>query len=178
MNVSASAPAGAPTANTAPAAGSAHSSAAASGTDAARQRLALAQAALLSALVAGTPVPQGFDPARVRLQTRALADKRASVTAKVAPELPRILGDGFRPSFIRYAQVNPSAGGARRDALSFARARLRAAESSGDPAGDLTRQQRCELTAWVRERTGPAPRPRGRLRRLAAAARARASVLG
>src|SRR5690606_562173 len=57
---------------------------------AARQRLALAQTALLSALVAGTPAPEGFDRVRVGVQARALAAKRADVVAKVAPELPAL----------------------------------------------------------------------------------------
>lgn len=61
-------------------------------TDPARQRLALAETSLLSALVAGTPVPEGFDRRRLRVQSRALSVKRAGVVAKVAPELPEILG--------------------------------------------------------------------------------------
>lgn len=56
--------------------------------DARRQRVALAQAALLSSLVAGTPAPEGFDRVRLGVQARALAAKRADVVAKVAPELP------------------------------------------------------------------------------------------
>jgi hypothetical protein len=56
-----------------------------SSTDAARGRLACAQTALLSALVAGVPVPEGFDPARVAVQSRELLAKRAAVVAKVAP---------------------------------------------------------------------------------------------
>lgn len=64
--------------------------------DATRQRLALSQAALLSSLVAGTPVPEGFDRVRLGVQARALAAKRADVVAKVAPELPEILADGYR----------------------------------------------------------------------------------
>ncbi|MGW7190372.1 DUF692 domain-containing protein, partial [Streptomyces sp. NPDC054838] len=42
-------------------------------TDGVRIRLGLRQAALLSALVAGTPVPEGFDRQRIRVQARALA---------------------------------------------------------------------------------------------------------
>ncbi|MBK3647786.1 DUF692 domain-containing protein, partial [Streptomyces sp. MBT33] len=62
-------------------------------TEPARQRLALAQTALLSALVAGTPVPEGFDGVRLGVQARALAGKRADVVAKIASELPVILGE-------------------------------------------------------------------------------------
>jgi hypothetical protein len=82
----------------------------------ARQRLALAQTALLSALMAGTPVPEGFDRGRVRVQSRALAAKRCDVVAKIAPELPRILGAGYRTAFLAYALGRPMCAGYRRDA--------------------------------------------------------------
>ncbi|EDY61471.2 conserved hypothetical protein, partial [Streptomyces sviceus ATCC 29083] len=80
-------------------------------TESARQRVALAQTALLSALVAGTPVPEGFDRVRLGVQARALAGKRADVVAKVAPELPVILGAGYRPAFLAYAQGAPMTDG-------------------------------------------------------------------
>ncbi|MFD8233795.1 DUF692 domain-containing protein [Streptomyces sp. NPDC059696] len=130
------------------------------GDGAARQRLGLAQAALLSALVAGTPVPEGFDRVRLGVQARALAGKRADVVAKVAPELPVILGDGYRTAFLGYAQTHPMTAGYRRDALSFAEYLL----AAGRP-GD-TRARR-ELRAWWRERSGPAPLSRRPARRLA-----------
>lgn len=127
----------------------------------ARQRLGLAQAALLSALVAGTPVPEGFDRVRLGVQARALAAKRADVVAKVAPELPEILGPSYRPAFVAYAQGHPMADGYRRDALSFAEHVL----LTGRPDdGDLLR----ELRRWWLERSGPAPlsqRPTARLAR-------------
>lgn len=72
-----------------------------------RERVALAQTALLSALVAGTPVPEGFDRTRLGIQARALAAKRAGVVAKVAPELPAVLGTAYRPAFLSYAQSRP-----------------------------------------------------------------------
>ncbi|NEC66864.1 DUF692 domain-containing protein, partial [Streptomyces sp. SID9727] len=85
-----------------------------------RDGVAVAQTALLSALVAGTPAPEGFDPRRLRVQGRALAAKRADVVAKVAPELPEILGAGYRAAFLAYAGARPMASGYRRDALDFA----------------------------------------------------------
>ncbi|WP_432038403.1 DUF692 domain-containing protein [Streptomyces cucumeris] len=118
--------------------------------DAARQRLALAQTSLLSALVAGTPAPEGFDRRRLRVQSAALTAKRASVIAHVAPELPEILGDGFRPAFLAYADRRPMTGGYRRDALSFAE-HLLADDLPRDPAA------RRRLTQWWKERSGPAP---------------------
>ncbi|MQY15562.1 hypothetical protein SRB5_57450 [Streptomyces sp. RB5] len=128
-------------------------------TEAARQRLALRQTALLSALVAGTPVPEGFDGARLRVQSRALAAKRADVVAKVAPELPEILGADYRRRFLEYAARRPMTGGYRHDALAFARHLL----DAGRPADPGARR---ELAQWWRERRSPAPhRTRELLRR-------------
>lgn len=116
----------------------------------ARQRTALAQTALLSALVAGTPAPEGFDHARLKVQSRALTGKRADVVAKVAPELPEILGKTFRSDFFAYAQSRPMTGGYRRDALDFAERLLLAGQpEDADARGRLTR--------WWLERSGPAP---------------------
>ncbi|CAM5343403.1 DUF692 domain-containing protein [Streptomyces aurantiogriseus] len=123
--------------------------------EAARQRVGLAQAALLSALVAGTPVPEGFDRVRLGVQARALAAKRADVVAKVAPELPLILGSGYRSSFIAYAQGHPMRGGYRQDALDFAEQLLL--------GGQLEEGRgRRELRQWWLDRSGQAPRPRSR----------------
>ncbi|MEW2586843.1 DUF692 domain-containing protein [Streptomyces virginiae] len=120
--------------------------------EAARTRVALGQAALLSALVAGTPVPEGFDRGRIRVQARALAAKRADVIAKVAPELPGILGgrDPYREAFLAYAKHRPMTAGYRRDALDFAE-HLLIQDLPADPAA------RRRLTAWWRERAGARP---------------------
>ncbi|WP_329221870.1 DUF692 domain-containing protein [Streptomyces sp. NBC_01485] len=124
--------------------------------EATRQRLGLAQTALLSALVAGTPVPEGFDRVRLGVQSRALAAKRADVVAKVAPELPLLLGDGYRAAFVAYAQGHPMRGGYRQDALDFAEELLL--------GGRLTEgRSRRELRRWWLDRSGPAPRPKSRL---------------
>ncbi len=129
----------------------------------ARDRTAIAQTALLSALVAGTPAPEGFDHRRLRVQSRALAAKRADVVAKVAPELPEILGDGYRAAFLSYAMSRPMSGGYRRDAMEFVE---RILVSGGLP--DSVAQRR--LTHWWEDRSGP--RPPGRTSRLVRAARA------
>ncbi|WP_447040643.1 DUF692 domain-containing protein [Streptomyces sp. DSM 118878] len=126
---------------------------------AARQRTALSQAALLSALVAGTPAPEGFDRARLQVQSHALAAKRADVVAKVAPELPEILATAYRAEFLSYAQRRPMTGGYRHDALGFAEHLLLA----GRPASPDARRL---LSDWWLERSGPAPlsrRPAARL---------------
>ncbi|XUZ26681.1 multinuclear nonheme iron-dependent oxidase [Streptomyces sp. RMIT01] len=128
-----------------------------------RDRTAVAQAALLSALVAGTPAPEGFDHRRLRVQSRALATKRADVVAKVAPELPEILGDGYRAAFLAYARSRPMSGGYRRDALAFAEHVLVA----GGPADPAARRR---LTYWWQDRSGA--RPPRRATRLVRAARA------
>ncbi|MGW1263584.1 DUF692 domain-containing protein [Streptomyces drozdowiczii] len=127
-----------------------------------RDGVAVAQTALLSALVAGTPAPKGFDRQRLRVQSRALAAKRADVVAKVAPELPEILGSGYREAFLAYAGARPMTAGYRRDALDFAEHLLVA----GRPEDDAARRR---LTYWWRDRA--APRPPGRTTRLVRAAR-------
>ncbi|MGW0707228.1 DUF692 domain-containing protein [Streptomyces sp. NPDC002643] len=131
---------------------------------AARQRLGLAQASLLSALVAGTPVPEGFDRVRLGVQARALAAKRADVVAKVAPELPEILGTSYRPAFLAYAQGNPMTDGYRRDALSFAEHVLLEQDLKNASAKRALRE-------WWLERSGPAPLSRRPTARLARATR-------
>ncbi|MFE7270145.1 DUF692 domain-containing protein [Streptomyces sp. NPDC057623] len=132
--------------------------------DPARQRVALAQAALLSALVAGTPVPEGFDRVRLGVQARALAGKRADVVAKVAPELPVILGDGYRRAFLGYSHGHPMTDGYRRDALDFAAYLL--AEGRVEDT-----RVRAGLREWWLERSGPRPHSRRPGVRLARATR-------
>ncbi len=131
------------------------------GVEDARRRLAHSQAALLSSLVAGAPLPPGFDGARVRAQADALAAKRADVVARVAPELPRILGAAYRPAFHAYALGHPLPGGYRRDALDFAEQVLRFPGAAG-----IGPRARRRLRRWWTERSGPAPSLGYRLRRL------------
>ncbi|WP_030605768.1 DUF692 domain-containing protein [Streptomyces fulvoviolaceus] len=149
-----------------PATGTPSAQAQAPAGDPTRQRLALALAetALLSALVAGTPVPEGFDRVRLGVQARALASKRADVVAKVAPELPEILGTAYRPAFLAYAHGHPMTDGYRRDALDFAEHLLLA----GRPEEAAIRG---ELREWWLERSGPAPRSLKPTVRLARATR-------
>ncbi|MGW7408094.1 DUF692 domain-containing protein [Streptomyces sp. NPDC054833] len=129
-----------------------------------RERLALAQTAVLSSLVAGTPVPEGFDRVRMGVQARALAAKRADVVAKIAPELPVMLGAEYRPAFLDYAHGHPMTGGYRQDALDFAGQLLFAGRI--EDAG-----MRRELREWWLERSGPVPRSRRPVVRAARAAR-------
>ncbi|MBT2364107.1 DUF692 domain-containing protein [Streptomyces sp. ISL-10] len=136
---------------------------------AARERLGLGQAALVSALVAGTPAPEGFDARRLRVQSRALMAKRADIVAKVAPELPGILGRAYRPAFLSYAKDRPLQAGYRGDALDFAGHLL----ATGRPEDAAARRR---LTLWWQERA--APRPPRRAARIAHAARAALAGIG
>lgn len=134
----------------------------------ARQRVALAQAAVLSSLVAGTPVPEGFDRVRMAVQARALAAKRADVVAKVAPELPVMLGERYRAAFLAHAQKRPMTGGYRQDALDFVEQLLLASGRRGRQDEQVPLR---ELRAWWLERSGPVPRSRRPAVRLARATR-------
>jgi hypothetical protein len=98
------------------------------------------------------------------VQARALGVKRADVVAKVAPELPLILGESYRPAFLAYAHSHPMTGGYRRDALDFAGQLL----LSGGPEDAGARR---ELREWWLERSGPAPRSTRPAVRLARATR-------
>jgi hypothetical protein len=112
--------------------------------DAARARLALAQTALLSALVAGGPVPEGFDRERLHVQRQALAARRATVMAKVAPELPALLGERYRPAALRHARDHPMTGGYRQCARAFAEYLLH------DSSTPLRARERRRLKRWLR----------------------------
>ncbi|MCX2924631.1 DUF692 domain-containing protein [Streptomyces sp. NEAU-W12] len=134
----------------------------------ARQRVALAQAAVLSSLVAGTPVPEGFDRVRMAVQSRALAAKRADVVAKVAPELPVMLGGRYRAAFLTHARKQPMTGGYRQDALDFVEQLLL---TSGQRERQHEQLPLRELRKWWLERSGPGPRSRRPAVRLARATR-------
>ncbi|MFE5768349.1 DUF692 domain-containing protein [Streptomyces sp. NPDC056485] len=117
-----------------------------------RARVGEEQGALLAALVAGAEVPEGFDRERVGVQARALAAKRAGVVAKLAPELPGILGGEapYREAFLGYARSRPMTAGYRRDALDFAE-HLLIRDLPADPGA------RRRLTTWWQDRVGARP---------------------
>nr|EIF93322.1 hypothetical protein [Streptomyces tsukubensis NRRL18488] len=97
------------------------------------------------------------------MQSRALAAKRAQVVARIAPQLPEILGRDYRSMFLAYARGRPMHAGYRRDAMAFAEHLL----AAGRPADERVRRQ---LTHWWQERAGL--RPRRRSARIVRAARA------
>lgn len=88
-----------------------------------REELAGRQAALLGALVAGGPIPAGFDAERVEVQVLSLAAKRRDGVARAMPGLVAALGPERWPSaFTAWARVHPkpAEGGSRADAEAFA----------------------------------------------------------
>ncbi|MGI5222393.1 hypothetical protein [Nocardia sp. CA-290969] len=82
--------------------------------------LAERQAALVRALVAGEPVPCGFDPDAVRTAADAILRKRARETAAHYPALAQATGPEFTALYIAWARGRPK-GGTAADALGFAR---------------------------------------------------------
>ncbi|MFJ1704114.1 hypothetical protein [Kitasatospora sp. NPDC088346] len=120
----------------------------------ARASLARRQTELVAALVAGGPVPDGFDPEQVRIQAQGLAAKRRDTVARVAPELAAILGEAYAPLFRRYAEQHRQSGGYLADARAFAEWTLAA-----EPATPW----RGAISGWLRPADGrPARRRFGR----------------
>ncbi|MGM1059925.1 hypothetical protein [Saccharothrix sp. Mg75] len=87
-----------------------------------RERLGAAQAELLDALLAGGTPPAGFDERMVRVERRALLDKRRGIVGSLRPDVAAELGERFRPLFDEYAAGNPRRAGSRfrDDAAAFA----------------------------------------------------------
>lgn len=90
-------------------------------TDAERAELARRQTELLAALVAGGPVPEGFDPARLRVQSWSLAAKRRDGVSRTLPVLATALGERWPRVFMEWARTHPKpeTGGSRADTLAF-----------------------------------------------------------
>lgn len=72
--------------------------------------LAARQAALVAALVAGAPVPPGFEEQRVHAAERALRRKRAGEVAAAWPRLAAGLGAEWPDRFGRWARGRPPKG--------------------------------------------------------------------
>ncbi|SEF47196.1 hypothetical protein SAMN04489712_101124 [Thermomonospora echinospora] len=86
-----------------------------------REELAAAQRALVAALVAGGPLPPGFDAERVGAAARALLRKRAGEVARAWPVLAAAYGPQWAREFGRWASGRPTRG-SWRDGWDFARA--------------------------------------------------------
>ncbi|MGW0663383.1 hypothetical protein [Streptodolium elevatio] len=78
---------------------------------------------MLAALVAGGPVPEGFDAERIRVQSVALAAKRREGVLRALPVLATALGDRWPRTFMEWARTHPkpAVGGSRADAVAFAK---------------------------------------------------------
>lgn len=89
---------------------------------AARTRLAIQQAALVSALVSDGVIPAGFDAANLLVTTESLSRKRCRGVARAWPSLARELGGEFHEQFAAYAATTPlpSHGGPLADGRGFA----------------------------------------------------------
>ena len=73
----------------------------------ARDDLAARQRALVRALLADGPVPEGFDAHRVGVEAAALRSKRRSIASGLRPDLADLLEDRFRPLFDEWARDHP-----------------------------------------------------------------------
>lgn len=84
--------------------------------------LATRQAELVASL-ATSRAPEGFDPARLAVVSRALIHKRARTAARVSPRLFLALGERYAELFASYARNNllPDRGGAAADLRAFTR---------------------------------------------------------
>ena len=85
--------------------------------------LAAQQATLVAALVAGAPLPAGFDAHRAHLVARLLRDKRRKALVHAVPEVPRAVGDTWRDHFEQFAatQVASNDLAPLDDAIAFCR---------------------------------------------------------
>jgi hypothetical protein len=115
------------------------------------------QEALVAALVAGGPLPDGFAPGPVQAATAALARKRAGEVAKAWPALAAALGTGFPSLFTAWAGGRAPAGSIA-DGWAFARSL--GPDLPERAAGELAAAEvRFVLgPAGVRRRSGPALR--------------------
>lgn len=78
------------------------------------EELAARQAELVRALLAGGPIPPGFDEHRVRVEAAALNNKRRRIAEQLRPDLADALDDRFTELFNRWAASHP-----RRTGVSF-----------------------------------------------------------
>lgn len=85
-----------------------------------RAELAARQAALVAALVAGGPVPDGLDAGRLAIARGALLRKRAAAVAAAWPLLAASMERSWTESFTVWAAGRPS-NGSLRDGWDLAR---------------------------------------------------------
>lgn len=86
----------------------------------ARERLEAQLAELTEALVAGAPMPAGFDERLFAVARSSLLNKRAGEVAHTWPRLAAALGPGWRKTFREWAADRPPRGSLC-DGFDFAR---------------------------------------------------------
>jgi hypothetical protein len=129
--------------------------------------LAARQAELVSALVAGAPVPAGFDGRLLGVARDALLRKRAGDVARHWPLLAAGLGDAWTTTFARWAAVRPTRGSLR-DGWDLGRALAAGGPLPAPAAEELAVRE----AAWRYDGVDPP-----RLRRLPAIRRAGGAVV-
>jgi hypothetical protein len=72
--------------------------------------LAQRQAELIACLVAGGPVPKGFDAGRLEATRKALLRKRSGEVARAWPVLAASYGDAWHETFAGWAEGKPPLG--------------------------------------------------------------------
>ena len=127
--------------------------------EAARERLGEQLADLTEALVAGAPMPPGFDPRLLAVARSSLLNKRAGEVAHTWPRLAAALGPQWRKTFREWAADRPPRGSLC-DGFDFARY---LAVTGGLPDGPARKAALAELAAregyWHYTGRRP-PRPR------------------
>ena len=137
--------------------------------------LAAAQEALVRAMTAGGPLPDGFDAGAVRAAAHGILLKRAGEVARAWPALAATYGASWKGAFAAWAAERPTRGSFR-DGWDFAR------EHRDRLAGDAARELALAEVRWSYDGREP-PRPRrAAVRRLPGGAavlfRGRVRVLG
>lgn len=121
-----------------------------------RGQLAARQAALVAALVAGKPVPTGFDARLVGVARDALLRKRAGDVARHWPLLAAGLGARWLPTFRSWAAARPT-NGSLRDGWDLAREL-----AAGERLPAATAEELAVREAGWRYDGDSTPRPRRR----------------
>ncbi|MCO8276356.1 hypothetical protein M1L60_37830 [Actinoplanes sp. TRM 88003] len=125
--------------------------------------LAARQAALVEALTAGRPVPEGIDGFRFEAARLALLRKRAGEVARQWPMLAAAFGDRWKREFSSWAAVRPTEGSLR-DGWDLARDLTRRGALPPAAAAELAQREAAwhyDSTAAPRSRRGPALRTAG-----------------
>jgi hypothetical protein len=105
------------------------------------------QAELVAALVAGAPIPEGFDPRLVDAARRALLRKRAGDVARHWPLLAASFGARWPEVFAEWADGRPPQG-AWQDGLDLARSLPLTGAAAAELASRTPRRRRW----WRRSR--------------------------